>query len=166
MNPDQEKRIKRNQLKTMSRSFQTMQNSVLLCRCPRNRCTKLYCPCFSNNMACTETCSCIGCKNTPEMRNEAQRMSSTLFCRCAKSSCNNGYCECFKNNSMCSVVCDCRNCENQEETVLYSPQELDLCKENPVQNVSQSSFKKLFEKNKFSEEDLKWFVESIPGIFD
>ena len=33
------------------------------CNCQKSHCQKKYCECFQSNVACTEMCRCVGCKN-------------------------------------------------------------------------------------------------------
>ena len=33
------------------------------CHCKKSGCLKKYCECYQNNVACTEKCTCDGCKN-------------------------------------------------------------------------------------------------------
>lgn len=108
------------------------------CTCPKNKCLKLYCDCFSRNVYC-ENCNCKNCHNTLEfeaIRKEA--MTSTLDrnpkafcpkistviaegepqvthskgCHCDKSACLKNYCECFKSKIACNEVCQCVGCKN------------------------------------------------------
>ena len=50
----------------------------ICCTCPKSKCLKLYCECFSRGIYC-EDCNCINCHNTLEFENiRKEVMSSTL----------------------------------------------------------------------------------------
>uniref|UniRef100_A0A7S1BH56 CRC domain-containing protein n=1 Tax=Corethron hystrix TaxID=216773 RepID=A0A7S1BH56_9STRA len=38
------------------------------CKCRKTSCLKKYCECFNASVACSASCRCIGCKNTPESK--------------------------------------------------------------------------------------------------
>ena len=37
------------------------------CNCKKSKCQKKYCDCFSNGLACSEKCKCLGCVNCTEL---------------------------------------------------------------------------------------------------
>jgi hypothetical protein len=44
------------------------------CRCKRSGCQKKYCDCYQTKTACTDLCSCVGCRNTEEDRLRFEKM--------------------------------------------------------------------------------------------
>ena len=113
-----------------------------ICSCPRSRCIKLYCECFSEGRLCSSSCSCKTCKNTQEetgphgLRTKAingilsrnphafSKKAATpiapldydgIMCRCVKSQCLKLYCDCFQASQVCSPACKCINCLNTNE---------------------------------------------------
>lgn len=112
------------------------------CNCPKSRCIKLYCECFSNSDFCSSHCKCTSCYNTEEhngrdgvrtmaiqsilSRNphsfrkdkfvlqKKYSQSTVVTCRCVKSRCLKLYCDCFQGSVVCNESCLCVKCLNTE----------------------------------------------------
>ncbi|CAD8099596.1 unnamed protein product [Paramecium primaurelia] len=113
----------------------SQNQSIVICKCTKSNCLKLYCKCFHQNKKCNDLCNCIECKNKEEdfgirfnalekikQKLHKQNNDDDLFdiskiwgCNCQKSQCQKNYCECFVRNQKCSSICRCKNCANKKK---------------------------------------------------
>lgn len=112
----------------------------IICTCPKSKCLKMYCECFSRGNYC-DGCNCVNCHNTLEYEDTRREAVSSLLernphafkskistvvgegealsvhskgCHCTKSACLKNYCECFQNGAVCTNMCQCTGCKNIE----------------------------------------------------
>lgn len=98
------------------------------CTCQKNRCLKMYCPCFRKGVVCGALCKCIGCENKLINKDKVTeireiKLSQTksyvissideVCCHCKGSFCQKAYCPCYKNKKGCGPNCKCFNCKNK-----------------------------------------------------
>ena len=134
--------------------------AVVVCKCSKTKCLKLYCDCFKVGRLCISGCTCTNCSNrsqTDPARMEA--MESTISknpmafkprvtedpsssakghlagCKCVKSNCLKKYCECFNGGTTCGPRCRCHDCRNR-------PDPTDALVEQSANNLSVGSVKR------------------------
>ena len=54
------------------------QEHLTGCHCKRSACLKKYCECYTAQVACSDRCRCIDCRNTAEARNGINFIPSTI----------------------------------------------------------------------------------------
>ena len=54
------------------------QEHLTGCHCKRSACLKKYCECYTAQVACSDRCRCIDCRNTAEARSGAKFVPSTI----------------------------------------------------------------------------------------
>ena len=54
------------------------QEHLTGCHCKRSACLKKYCECYTAQVACSDRCRCIDCRNTAEARSGTKFVPSTI----------------------------------------------------------------------------------------
>ena len=54
------------------------QEHLTGCHCKRSACLKKYCECYTAQVACSDRCRCIGCRNTVDARSGIKFVPSTI----------------------------------------------------------------------------------------
>lgn len=85
---------------------------TLRCNCPKSKCLKLYCSCYSNGLPCTEACTCRECQNTVGLHEGNLKPPKTEGCNCKMTYCEKNYCTCARTQKGCGVHCTCYACKN------------------------------------------------------
>ncbi|CAJ1900302.1 unnamed protein product [Cylindrotheca closterium] len=115
-----------------------LQENPTGCSCPKSKCIALYCDCFKAGRRCSQSCTCLDCKNTVEQSGPNGARSKSIlarnpraftnagksnpqklnpgdqgWCNCVRSRCLKLYCTCFQSGKTCDPsLCTCVGCLN------------------------------------------------------
>lgn len=98
------------------------QNGEICCSCPKSKCKKMYCTCYSKGKRCSSKCTCRNCGNVKKSKNSSESSDTEQprkreeGCSCRMSYCEKSYCSCAKEQKGCSAKCACYNCKNSYGT--------------------------------------------------
>ena len=116
-------------IETKNNKTKSVQRGQVHCLCKRTRCSRLYCLCFKNGLACSELCNCTDCGNKGDAKAKLNRdfLKKVLnkhhtpssqkkdCCNCRKNFCKTKYCKCRALGKSCGDTCTCMSCQNKED---------------------------------------------------